>query len=57
MATTWAAGLAGVTASIGEGVLGAQPRGLALGAVVCGVLAVALTWTEVMREEPESVYS
>jgi len=57
MATTWAAGLAGATASIGEGLLGAQPRGLVLGAVVCGVLAVALTWAEMLREEPESVYS
>jgi hypothetical protein len=43
-ATVWAAGLAGATASLGEAIGGAPPKGLVAGALAAGILAVGWRW-------------
>jgi hypothetical protein len=55
-ATTWAAGLAAATASLGQALSLPAARGLVAGAVVAGALAVALRRTEALREGHESEY-
>jgi hypothetical protein len=56
-ATVWAAGLAGATASIGEAVSGAAPKGLVVGALAAGILAVGWRWAYGETEEPDLSYS
>ena len=55
-ATTWAAGLAAASVSVGQAVSGSSPRGVVAGALAAGALAVALRWTEELREGRESEY-
>jgi hypothetical protein len=55
-ATTWAAGLAAATGALsgalGERLAAADPRGLAAGAVVAGIVAVAGAHTRQARYLP-----
>ena len=56
-ATVWAAGLAGATASIGEAVNGSVPKGLVVGALAAGIIAVGWRWVYGTTEEPDLSYS
>jgi len=55
-ATVWAAGLAGASASLGEAVAGAAPRGLVAGALAAGILAVGWRWLDGTTGIRESGY-
>jgi eukaryotic-like serine/threonine-protein kinase len=56
-ATVWAAGLAAATASVGAAVSGAAPRGLVVGALGAGILAVGWRWLHGTTEERDLSYS
>jgi hypothetical protein len=56
-ATTWAAGLAGATASIAEAVGGSAPKGLVAGALAAGIVALGWRWAYGTTEEPDLSYS
>ena len=56
-ATVWAAGLAGATASVGEAIGGAAPKGLVAGALAAGILAVGWRWIHGTARDRESEYS
>src|SRR5215218_7226211 len=55
-ATVWAAGLAAVTASIGQVVNGSVPKGLVAGALAAGILAVGWRWVHGTTGARESEY-
>jgi hypothetical protein len=56
-ATVWAAGLAAATASLGAAVSGSAPRGLVVGALGAGILAVGWRWLHGATEERDLSYS
>jgi hypothetical protein len=55
-ATTWAAGLAAITASLGQALDGLEPRGLVAGALAAGILAIGGRWSGGLSEGSESEY-
>jgi hypothetical protein len=55
-ATVWAAGLAAVTASIGQALNGSVPKGLVAGALAAGILAVGWRWVHGTTGARESEY-
>ena len=56
-ATTWSAGLAAATASLGVAVTGATPHGLVAGALAAGIIAVGWRWVHGTTEELDLSYS